>query len=110
MDLDKNIKDLPDGEGSLAGLYKILEHDSAIRGMMLRSGSLLQWPNKAVTGCVNFTTLSCNYRVICKVLEHWCPKTPVPKTLIIEDVREQVGTGGKSIIDDKIERIKYNNS
>ena len=91
MELQKSIEDLPDGDGSLSGLYKILEHDPAIRGAMLHSGSLLQWPSKAVTGVINFTTLAANYRVICKVLEHWCPKTAVPKTLIIEDVREQVG-------------------
>ena len=84
---------LPDGDGALSGLCKSLEQDPSIRTRALANGKLLQWDNSKVVGVVNFTSIAKNYRVVEKVLSLWLPQTNVPKTINIEDAREQVRFG-----------------
>ena len=49
-----------DPTSSLEGLAVALEANEAIRAMALKSRQLLQWPNPASTGVINFTTMAYN--------------------------------------------------
>lgn len=84
---------LPDGEGTLQGLCKILEGDLNIRSHALQSGYLLRWTSAKTTGVINFKTMGPNYRVLEKVLTMWCPQVHYPKTIGKDDIREQAWIG-----------------
>ena len=75
----------------LDGLAKKWDADEIIRDRLLRHGSLLAWPNPKMQGVINFSTMAMNYRVIELLLQLWCPQMDQPKTVIIDQVREEVG-------------------
>ena len=76
---------------SLEGLAAALEGNQAIRSMALKTGQLLQWPSPASTGVINFTTMSYNYAVVHATLSLWCPKVSFPKTIPIDETRDEEG-------------------
>ena len=84
-------KEYPDGEGSLKGLCKDLAKDEQVLTHALEKGRILRWSSPKMVGVINFKTLAANYRVVEKTLSVWLPQTDVPKTILIEDAREQVG-------------------
>ncbi len=76
---------------SLEGLVKAWADDEHIRSLVLHRKSLLTWPSPKTKGVISFETMNLNAHVLSKVLEIWCPQLAYPKTLCIDDVREQVG-------------------
>ena len=84
-------KEYPDGEGSLKGLCKVLAQDQQVLTHALSSGRIMRWSSPKMVGVINFKTLAANFRVVEKTLRMWLPQTEVPKTILIEDAREQVG-------------------
>eukprot|EP00435_Cladocopium_sp_Y103_P006114 s5325_g1.t5 len=85
----KESLEYPDGEGPLKGLCKDLAKDEQILTNALSTGRILRWSAPKMVGVINFTTLAQNYRVVEKLLNIWLPQNEVPKTILIEDAREQ---------------------
>lgn len=75
---------------NLDGLAKAWADDECVRSLLLHKKSLLSWPSSKKTGVISFETMAQNARVLSKVLEIWCPQMEIPKTLSIDDAREQV--------------------
>ena len=75
---------------NLDGLSKAWADDECVRSLLLHKKSLLSWPSSKKTGVISFETMAQNARVLSKVLEIWCPQMEIPKTLSIDDAREQV--------------------
>lgn len=95
---DANPDPIEEGDPSLTsldGLAKMWEDTEILRDRLLGTGSLLTWPEKKLTGVITFHTLSYNARLIERVLQLWCPQVETPKTVVIEQVREQVGISGE---------------
>ena len=80
---------------SLEGLANMWQDVEAIRDRVLKEKSLLVWPNPKMTGVINFNTLAMNARVLEVLLQLWCPQLSEPKTVIIDQVRDEVGWGVK---------------
>lgn len=76
---------------SLEGVVAAWADDGHIRSLLLHRKSLLAWPSALKKGVVSFETISLNSQVLSKILEIWCPQLECPKTLVIDDVRDQVG-------------------
>lgn len=84
-------QEYPDGEGSLKGLCKELAKDERVLTHALAKGTIMRWSSPKMVGVINFKTLAENFRVVEKTLRMWLPQTEVPKTILIEDAREQAG-------------------
>ena len=76
---------------SLDGLAKIWNDTEVLRDLLLGKGTLLLWPDDKLTGAVNFNTIAYNGKLIELVLQLWCPQVSEAKTLIIDQVRAEVG-------------------
>ena len=76
---------------SLDGLAKIWNDTEVLRDLLLGKGTLLLWPDDKLTGVVNFNTIAYNGKLIELVLQLWCPQVSEAKTLIIDQVRAEVG-------------------
>lgn len=76
---------------SLEGLVKAWADDEHVRSLLLHKKSLLSWPSPAKKGVISFETMNLNAHVLSKIFEIWCPQLEYPKTLLIDDVRDQVG-------------------
>ena len=74
---------------SLEGLANKWNGDEGLRTLLLHKGSLLQWPSPEQKGVVNFDTMRLNSTVLNHVLELWAPQVEVPKTVCIDDMRDQ---------------------
>ena len=74
---------------SLEGLASIWAKDDVIRHLLLHKGTLLQWPDPKQVGVHTFETMSLNERVITETLKLWLPQCPTPKTLAIDDARDE---------------------
>ena len=91
---DANPDPIEEGDPSLTsldGLAKMWEDTEILRDRLLGSGSLLTWPEKKLTGVITFLTLAYNAKLIERILQVWCPQVETTKTVVIEQIREQVG-------------------
>ena len=75
--------------GGLDGLAERWDEDASIRSIVLHRGTLLQWPSPQLVGVHTFVTMAINERVLMEVLKIWVPKTSTPKTINIDDARDQ---------------------
>ena len=91
---------------SLEGLANNWQEVESIRDRVLKEKSLLAWPNPKMTGVINFNTLSMNAKVIEVLLQLWCPQLAEPKTVLIDQVRNEVGWGSKNSL--KLGLKRYN--
>ena len=76
-------------DGTLNGLAEALEADSTIRSIALHKGTLLQWPDPKKHGCINFESMSQNYKVLKQLVQLWCPRVASPSTIPIDQCRQQ---------------------
>ena len=76
---------------SLDGLAASWESCESIRDKLLLQGKFLSWPSPKTVGVINFESMAQNFTVVMKVLEVWCPQVEYPKTVCIDEMREQVG-------------------
>lgn len=82
---------------SLEGLAEALEANEAIRSMALKTRQVLQWPTPASTGVINFATMAYNFAVMNVTLRVWCPRVSCPKTIPIDETRDEEGWANPSI-------------
>ena len=81
----------PEQEGpSLKGLAEEWQSDEIIRDMMLHRKEMLTWPTQKTVGVINFDSMRLNSMVIFKLLSIWVPQVSYPKTVCIDQVREEV--------------------
>ena len=80
---------------SLKGLAEALNKNEAIRSTILHKGTILQWPSPRLVGVHTFNTMASNEAVMMEVLKIWLPQNPVPKTICIDDCREEVHVENK---------------
>lgn len=93
-----NLDPIEEGDPSLTsldGLAKMWEDTEILRDRLLGTGSLLTWPDPKLTGVITFHTLSYNAKLIERILQLWCPQVDTPKTVVIDQVREEVGIFGE---------------
>lgn len=82
-------RELPEPGKSLAGLGKLWDEDTLLRDRMLQKDSILDFGSTKKMGVISFETMSMNYLVLSHVLSLWLPQCPVPKTVNIEQVRDE---------------------
>ena len=80
-----------DTSKSFDGLWKLWANDEIVRGQILQKGTLFSWPDPKCTGVINFDTMEHNTRVLEFLVDIWCPKTSMPKTIYIPAAREEAG-------------------
>ena len=76
---------------SLKGLAKKLADDPVLRHHLLTTGTFFKWPAVKCTGIVNFQSIAVNSRLLEYVVDLWCPQHTVPKTLQVEQARDEAG-------------------
>ena len=82
-------RELPEPGKSQAGLGKLWDEDTLLRDRMLQKDSILDFGSTKKMGVISFETMSMNYLVLSHVLSLWLPQCPVPKTVNIEQVRDE---------------------
>ena len=74
---------------ALKGLAVSWEKAKSIRGHLLKTGNILRWPSPNKVGCINFETMSLNYKVLAKLLEIWLPQIDTLHSVNIFACREE---------------------
>ena len=82
-------RDEPDPGKNLKGLAALWEKDETVRRHVLAKGSLLNWPEKKLTGVITFETLALNGPLLSHLLTIWIPQNDIGKTVHIDHVREE---------------------
>ena len=75
---------------SLKGLAEDWQSDEIVRDMLLHRKEMLTWPTQKTVGVINFDSMRLNATVIMKLLSIWVPQVSFPKTVCIDQVREEV--------------------
>lgn len=73
----------------LKGLAQRWNDHESIRSVILHRGTLLQWPTPKQVGVHTFETMAVNERVLMELLAVWLPQTETPKTISIDDIRDE---------------------
>lgn len=100
---DSSDAEAAEGQKSaIHGLAQAWLRDKDVRRVTRSSGSLLQWPpalhedgsvdaSRSRVSVVDMDALRVNSRVLCHVLELWCPNAADRKTCPVDLIKPEVG-------------------
>lgn len=88
--LDPNSDGSPD---DLSGLARAWDKCEQLRHYILQRKSLLTWKSANAAGRISFDSLQMNIKLMEIVVEFWCPRVPTPKTMVLDNLKWQVGLG-----------------
>ncbi len=77
---------------SMDGLAKILSNDEMLRSKLLKTDSLVSWPDPKMVGvCKNPDSQRLNLHLLKVVADFWCPQWEGPIMIPIDELKREVG-------------------
>lgn len=76
----------------MEGFSKILASDDFLRTKLLKTDSLVSWPDPKMVGvCKNADSQRLNVHLLKVVADFWCPQWSGPIMIPIDDLKEEAG-------------------
>ena len=83
------VEEGPEPSVDLTGLWQAISNDPELRQHVLAQGTLFKWPTPAQTGVINFDTLRPNAPLLVILIDLWCSRCGVMKTIFAPHARAE---------------------
>ena len=80
----------PQGD-DLEGLADLWDRDETFRRAVVKRRTLCIWPDAKKTGLISYETLQLNVHLMKMMVDFWCPRQSVAKTLPMDNLKWEAG-------------------